>query len=370
MILRKLRGCRPFPRLGQCPKPPFIFSKTHGFQGLQTLAGVGGAHSLSLLLLSTLAATLFASICIGPASLTIHQIVLALAGGGDDPRLILIIQDIRLPRALLGAIVGASLGLSGAVLQGLLRNPLAEPGLTSTSASAGLGAVVALYFGWSAAFPLALPLTAMGAAAIGTLLLLLIAGRNAGTLTLILTGVALSSLAVALTSLAMNLSPNPYALSEMVMWLLGSLHDRSFDDVTLALPFAAAGWLIMAGTGRGLDALSLGEEAAASLGIRVGRLRLWAVLGTALAVGASVAVAGSVGFVGLVVPHLLRPLVRHQPSRLLLPSALGGALLVTLADMAVRLIPASSELMLGVLTSLVGIPFFLGLILKMQGAEQ
>ncbi|MDR3435635.1 iron ABC transporter permease [Telmatospirillum sp.] len=313
---------------------------------------------------------LFGSILVGSAALTAGQVAHALAGGGDDPRLVVIIREIRLPRAILGALVGASLSLSGAVLQGLLRNPLAEPGLTGTSASAGLGAVVALYFGWSATVPLALPLTAMGTAGVGTLLLLLIAGRHAGTLTLILTGVALSSLAVALTSLAMNLSPNPYALSEMVMWLLGSLHDRSFADVTLILPFAIVGWIILAATGRGLDALSLGEEAAASLGICVDRLRLWAVLGTALAVGASVAVAGSVGFVGLVVPHLLRPLVRYQPSRLLLPSAFGGAILVTVADIAVRLIPSSSEIMLGVLTSLVGIPFFLALILKLQWADR
>lgn len=325
---------------------------------------------LTLGLLFLLCLCVFLSLLFGTAPLSPLQVARALVHAGDDPRLILIVGDIRLPRALLGTLVGASLGLSGAVLQGLLRNPLAEPGLTGTSSFAGLGAVIALYFGWSTAFPLALPLSAMTAAAIGTLMLLLISGRHAGTLTLILTGVALSSLAVALTSLAMNLSPNPYALSEIVMWLLGSLHDRSFGDVTLALPFAAAGWVILLTTGRGLDALSLGEEAAASLGIRVERLRITAVVGTALTVGASVAVAGSVGFVGLVVPHLLRPLVRHQPSHLLLPCALGGAILVTLADIAVRLIPSSSELMLGVLTSLVGIPFFLGLILKLQWAER
>lgn len=326
--------------------------------------------ALVLLLTVMMTAFLFVSLLVGTVPLTAGTAVRALFGVALDPRHVVIVQDIRLPRAILGAMVGASLGLSGAVLQGLLRNPLAEPGLTGTSSCAGLGAVIALYFGWSAAFPLALPLAAMGMAGVGTLLLFLVAGRNAGTLTLILTGVALSSLAVALTSLAMNLSPNPYALSEMVMWLLGSLHDRSFVDVTLALPFAAAGWLILATTGRGLDALSLGEETAASLGIRVQRLRLLAIIGTALAVGAAVATTGSVGFVGLVVPHLLRPLVRYQPSHLLLPSALGGAILVVLADIAVRVIPSSSELMLGVLTSLVGIPFFLALILKLQWSER
>ena len=181
---------------------------------------------------------------------------------------------------------------------------------------------------------------------------------------MILAGIAVSSLAVALTSLAMNLSPNPFALSEMVLWLLGSLKDRSRDDGALAAPFMAAGALVMLRCRRGLDALTLGEETAASLGVSLRRLRLAVVTGAALAVGAAVAAVGSVGFVGLVVPHLLRPLVRHRPSAMLLPCALGGGVLVTAADVMVRLIPSQSELMLGVVTSLVGGPFFLALILR------
>lgn len=309
--------------------------------------------------------TTLASLHLGAVALDMPDILAALFGRGD-PRAVMIVQEIRLPRALLGLLVGAALGLTGAALQGLLRNPLADPGIIGTSASAGLGAVVALYFGWAAAFSWALPLSAMACAAGGTMLLLAVAGRDAGTLTMILSGIAISSLAIALTSLAMNLSPNPFALSEIVLWLLGSLKDRSLDDVALATPFVVIGGGMVLAARRGLDALTLGEEAAASLGVRLRRLRLSVILGGAMAVGASVAAAGSVGFVGLVVPHLLRPLVRHRPAALLLPSALGGAILVTVADVAVRLIPARSELMLGVLTSLMGAPFFLVLILKMR----
>lgn len=305
------------------------------------------------------------SLTIGPAPLGLGDILAALVGRGD-PRMVVIVQDIRLPRVVLGLVVGAALGMSGAALQGLLRNPLAEPGLVGTSAAAGLGAVVALYFGWSAAVAAAVPLSAMAAAAIATLALVAVAGRAGDSLTLILAGIAVSSLAVALTSLAMNLSPNPFALSEMVLWLLGSLKDRSLDDVALAAPFVLAGMALLLGAGRGLDALTLGEETAASLGVRPLRLRLVVVAGTALAVGAAVAATGTIGFVGLVVPHLLRPLVRHRPSALLVPSALGGGVLVTAADMVVRLVPTTSELMLGVVTSLVGAPFFLVLIFRMR----
>lgn len=329
---------------------------THSRRGL--LAGLATA----LVILTA------ASLLVGVAPLPAGDVGLALLGIGDD-RIVIVVQEIRLPRALIGIIAGASFGLAGAALQGLLRNPLAEPGLTGTSASAGLGAVIAFYFGWAASFPLALPLAAMAAAGLATLLLLALTGRNTGTLTLILAGVALSSLATALTAMALNLAPNPFALGEIVLWLMGSLRDRSLIDVGLALPFAAAGWLALATTGRGLDALTLGEDTAHSLGIAVDQLRLRVIAGTAMAVGAAVAAVGAVGFVGLVVPHLLRPLAGYRPSSLLLPSALGGAALVTAADIAVRLIPTASELMLGVLTSLVGAPFFLFLVLRTRWSE-
>jgi len=318
---------------------------------------------LAGLTLATLALLLL-SLTVGYSALSPEQILHGLFGPADDPTVV-IVREIRLPRLLLALIVGAALGLSGAALQGLLYNPLAEPGLTGVSATAALGAVIALYFGLAAWSPWALPLAAMAGAALAALAQLALVLRGAGTLTLILAGVAVSSWAIALTSLAMNLSPNPYALNELVLWLLGSVRDRSLDDVGLSLPFVLAGGAVLLACRRGLDALTLGAETAASLGVDLMRLRALVVLGTALAVGAAVAVAGSIGFVGLIVPHLVRPLVGPLPSRLLLPSALGGGLLVLAADTVVRLISIGPELQLGVVTALVGAPFFLALILRL-----
>lgn len=323
----------------------------------------------TLPLLSGLAAALLAvsaaGLAIGYAPLPPAGVIAGVFGYGD-PLTVAVVREIRLPRLLLGIEVGAALGIAGAALQGLLRNPLAEPGLIGVSASAGLGAVIAFYFGFAALSPYALPAMAMAGALVATGIVLAVAARDGGGLPLILAGIALSSLAIALTSLAMNLAPNPYAVTEMLLWLMGSLKDRTPADALTAFPFILAGGGLLLATGRGLDALALGEDAARSLGVDLARLRLAVVGGSAAAVGASVAVAGSIGFVGLVVPHLLRPLVGHEPGRLLLPSALGGAVLVTLADLASRLIPTAQEVMLGVLTSLVGAPFFLLLILRVR----
>jgi len=325
------------------------------------VAGRGSAGLVPLLAVA-LAAAFLLSLGIGPSGMGPVETMQALAGG-DDARAV-IAREIRLPRAALGLVVGATLGLAGAALQGLFRNPLAEPGIIGVSSFAAFGAVVALYFGLHAAFALALPLAGLAGALAAALLLHAIAGREAGTLTLILAGVALSSLGGALIALAVNLSGNPYALSEIVFWLMGSLADRSLDHLWLALPFSLAGWLLIAGTGRALDALALGEDAAESLGFGLDGVRLRIIAGVALAVGAAVSVAGSIGFVGLIVPHLLRPFVGYEPGRLLLPSALGGAILLLLADAMVRLVPTETELRLGVLTALVGVPFFLALALK------
>jgi iron complex transport system permease protein len=270
------------------------------------------------------------------------------------------------PRTVLAMLIGASLGLSGAVLQGLLRNPLAEPGLLGISGAAAFGAVVAFYSGFAALFLLALPLGGMAGAAVAVALLLLLAGPTASTLTLILAGIAVSSLAGALTALALNLSPNPYAATEIIFWMMGSLADRSFEHVRMAAACMLPGWLLLLSTRRALDALSLGEDAATSLGFSVGSVRLRAVFGTALAVGAAVSVSGSIGFIGLVVPHLLRPLVGQEPGRLLAVSALGGALLLTSTDIVVRLLAPGPEIKIGVLTALFGAPFFLVLLLRLR----
>lgn len=321
-----------------------------------------GMLTLAVLLLFLL------SLLTGPAALGVSESLGALFAGRGDAA-VLVMREIRLPRALLGLMIGATLGLSGAALQGYLRNPLAEPGLIGVSATASLGAVLAIYSGLAAALPLALPLMALGGALIAVVAVQAMAGPGAQTITLILAGVAMTSLAGALTSLVLNLSSNPFAAVEIVFWMLGSLADRSMLHVYLAAPFMALGWVLLAGLGRGLDALTLGEDAAASMGVRLGRLRLLAVLGTAASVGAATAVAGAIGFVGLVVPHLLRPLVGARPSRLLLASALGGATTLLAADVATRLIAPERDLKLGVLTALIGAPFFLWLVVKTRRYE-
>jgi len=325
-------------------------------------AASGRLYRPTLAALVLLVAVLFvAALFTGQAGIGVGPSLDALLTGRGDA-VVLVMREIRLPRALLGLLVGAGIGLSGAALQGYLRNPLAEPGLLGISGAAALGAAIALYSGLSGLFPLALPLLALAGATAATLLVLALAGAGAGSVTLMLAGMAVASLAGALTALVLNLSPNPFAAAEIVYWMLGSLADRSMLHVALAAPFILAGIALLLTLGRGLDALTLGEDAAASLGITLSRTRLLAVFGTALAVGAGVAVAGAIGFVGLVVPHLLRPLTGALPSRLLPASALGGAALLLAADLAVRLIAPDRDLKLGVLTALVGAPFFLWLV--------
>lgn len=276
----------------------------------------------------------------------------------------LILKEIRLPRAFLGLVVGATLGLTGAGLQGLLRNPLAEPGLIGASSGAALGAVLVFYFGLAAGSAMLVPLGGVAGALASLALLYLLAGRNPSIVTIILAGVAISAFASALTSLALSLATSPYAVYEIIFWLLGSLTDRSMDQFWFALPFVVVGLALVASTSRALDALTLGEDTAASLGFNQTSLKLRSILGTGLAVGATVAVTGVIGFVGLVVPHLVRPLVGHQPGRLLLPSALAGSAMVLAADILVRLPVSGPEPKLGVITSLIGAPFFLWLILR------
>lgn len=325
-------------------------------------------RSLAILLGATVCILFLVSLLTGPAGFGVGDSLSALFTGQGEA-VTLVMREIRLPRAILAVMVGASLGLSGAALQGYLRNPLAEPGLIGISGSAALGAVLALQTGFAATAALALPAAALTGALLAVLLILLLAGPRGGSITLILAGIAISALAGAFTSLTLNLSPNPYAVSETVFWMLGSLADRSFSHVWIALPFVLGGWLLLALTGRGLDALTLGEDAAAALGIDLRRLRLMLVLGTAASVGAATAVSGAIGFVGLVVPHLLRPLVGARPKRLLWASALGGAAMVLAADIAVRLVLPDRDLKLGVLMAIVGAPLFLHLIYKTRRAE-
>jgi iron complex transport system permease protein len=320
-----------------------------------------------MLVLITALMVLFAlSVMIGPAGITLSDTLRALfLGQGEAATLVM--REIRLPRALLAVMVGASLGLAGAAMQGYLRNPLAEPGLIGVSGSAALGAVIVLQTGLAAAWWLALPLAALGGALASVLLILLLAGPRGSSLTLILAGIAISALAGAMTTLVLNLSPNPFAASEVVFWMMGSLSDRSFDHVWIALPFMVVGWALLLSLGRPLDVLTLGEDAAATMGVATTRVRMVLVLGIAACVGAATAVAGAIGFVGLVVPHILRPFVGARPSVLLWASALGGAVMVLAADLAVRLILPDRDLKLGVLMAIIGAPFFLHLIYKTRG---
>ncbi len=318
---------------------------------------------LTLGLTLSVAVLFLAALTLGPAQIAPGESLRALFIGDAGP-LTLVMREIRLPRAILAVMIGASLGLAGAAMQGYLRNPLAEPGLIGVSGSAALGAVIALQTGLAGAVALGLPAMALGGALIGVVLVVLLAGPRGTSLTLILAGIAISALAAALTSLVLNLSPNPFAANEIVFWMMGSLADRSMTHVWIALPFMVVGWVLLATLGRGLDALTLGEDAAAAMGIGLSRLRLVLIIGTASVVGAATSVAGAIGFVGLVVPHILRPFVGARPSRLLWASALGGAIMVLAADIAVRLILPERDLKLGVVTALVGAPLFLHLIYK------
>ncbi len=237
--------------------------------------------------------------------------------------------------------------------------------MLGVSSGASLGAVIAIYSGFGAAFALAVPLLGFAGALLGTLLTLTL-GAGGGVLALLLAGAAVSGLLLAGTALVLNLAPNPYAAYEISHWMMGSLADRSWNQLALAAPFVLLGIVILMATGRSLDALSLGEQQAASLGVDLARLRRQVLFGTALAVGAATAVTGTIGFIGLLAPHLVRARVGHEPRRVLLPAALAGALLLLLADIVARLLPLAQELKLGVLTGLTGSPFFLWLVWKMK----
>jgi iron complex transport system permease protein len=277
----------------------------------------------------------------------------------------LIMSQVRVPRTLLALLVGASLGLSGAVLQGLLRNPLAEPALLGASSSAALGAVTVFYFG-AGGLSYLLPVGGMVGTLVATALLILLGGRSQDTLTLVLAGVAINALTAALTSLALNFAPSPYAAMEIVFWILGSFADRTLDHVFMAAPAMAVGGVLLFSVARPLEALSLGEDTAATLGFDMRWVKLRAVLGTAFCVGAAVAITGVISFVGLVVPHVMRPLVGYRPGRLLLPSMIGGAALMLAADVGVRMISTALELKVGVITAIIGAPFFLHLLLVLR----
>jgi len=327
------------------------------------------SHGGLLMLLATLTAALFAaSLAVGYAPLDLGAAT-GDALRGEETVQALVFVELRLPRAILGLLVGFTLGLAGAVMQGFLRNPLAEPGVVGVSGGAAFGAVLVFYSGLVALSPLILPAGGILAALLVGALLFAVAGKGMSTTTLILAGVAINSLAGALISLTLNLAPNPYAAMESMFWLMGSLADRSFSHVWVALGPMVVGWVMLLSTARALDALSLGEATARTLGFDLRRVRAMVVGGVALSVGAATAVAGVIGFVGLIVPHLVRPLVGHRPGRLLIASGLSGASLTLAADVAVRLIPTRPELQLGVVTAIIGAPFLFSLVWRYRRVE-
>ena len=314
---------------------------------------------LGVLIFVTLA-VMGVSLFFGPADISPVQAWQALWGQGEDVHQ-LIVRELRLPRALLGAVIGAGLGASGAALQGYTRNPLAAPGILGFSACAALGAVTALYFGLASWVPLAALLgTTLGAA-----LILMLTGPRKGAATLILAGVGVGALATALTGLIMNFAPNPWALSEIVYWLMGSLKNAEMNGLMICAPLTLIGIAILLVVGPDLKTLSLGEDTAQSLGVSLKRVRALLIAGVALCVGSGVAIAGAIGFIGLFVPHIMRLIFGADPMRLIPLSALGGAAFLVFADIITRSLSGpGTQLYLGILTSLIGVPFFLYLAVK------
>ncbi len=311
-------------------------------------------------LIIALIAALILSLFFGAAEISPAQALQALFGQGNDLE-ITIIRELRLPRALLGAIIGAGLGASGAALQGYTRNPLAAPGILGFSACAALGAVTALYFGFSAWVPLA----ALTGTVLGAMLILTLAGPRKGASTLILAGVGVGALATALTGLIMNMAPNPWALSEIVYWLMGSLKNAELGGLLICAPLTFIGLLLLLFIGPDLRNLSLGEETAISLGVSLPKTRALLIAGTALCVGSGVAIAGAIGFIGLFVPHIIRLIFGSDPAKLIPLSALGGAAFLVFADVITKALSGpGTQLYLGILTSLIGVPFFLYLAVK------
>ena len=313
------------------------------------------AARLNLLLTVLIVLGLALAVTLGESGFAVDQYVAAFTAPGSGPAEVL--WQVRAPRAVCALAVGAALGLSGAVMQGLLRNPLADPGVLGVSATAALGAASAIVLG-AAAVPGAVEIAALAGAGLAGLALILFASRVRAPEALILFGVALSSFAGTATALIFNLSPSPIATAEVMSWLLGSVQNRSWIDVAWIVPAVIVSGLFATLAAPGLRMLSLGEETAATSGLPMARMRLLALVAAALAAGAAVAVAGVIGFVGLAAPHLVRTAMRGDPGRLLLPSALGGGLMLVLADLAARMTPTDQELKLGVFTALVGAPLF------------
>lgn len=347
------------------------------------LRGDGDRQDVSLVVLAVLAGlflfTCFASLAVGPVSIPIGEVLWIVLGIDRGQDIVssneLVVRDIRAPRTVMGAIVGAALAVSGATMQSLFRNPLADPGLVGVSAGAALAAVTVIVLGVPSAlfgaslttFDLLPPAAFMGGL-LTTLLLYAISTRQGrtSTATMLLAGIAIAALASALTGILVFISTDQQ-LRDLTFWSLGSLAGATWYKCVAILPFVLPAFLLSRVLASGLNGLLLGESQALHIGIQVQRTKIFAVFLVALAVGASVAVSGTIGFVGIVVPHVLRLLIGPD-NRFLLPACmlLGGTLLLG-ADMISRTIVAPAELPIGIVTAILGGPFFLWLLLRQRG---
>lgn len=318
---------------------------------------------LEAFLIGAILLAILIACALGSAPLGLKQILLALVGQGAAPDQV-VVWEIRLPRAMAALLVGMALGASGVVLQTLLQNPLSEPGVLGISSTASLVAVTTLYYGLAAQSGYLLALASIAGALLATFVMLWVGRRAQSVITIILVGVGLSSFAGGLMALLMSLAPHPFVLADMVNWTLGSVAHTSLLDIAIALPFMLIGWLLLLANRQSLPALNLGEEGALAVGLNLASLQHRVILGVGLLSGAAVATAGTLGFIGVVAPHIIRPFVHYDPARTLIPAALLGGLLVLSADILIRLLPTESELKLGVVAALFGAPVFVYIIWK------
>ena len=324
-------------------------------------------------LLALLVLAFLASLSFGELRLSFAQVLGALTGNGGDSIAHTVVRDFRLPRALVGLAVGAALGASGVVMQAFFRNPLASPGLLGVSSGGALGAVAVLAMGpmlgtglgLMAASMWALPLASVLGAFAATGAVLMLAERGAGTERLLLSGVALNALLGAGTSFLLTTTAGHFEVNAQILfWLMGGLENRSWEHVWMGGPPILAACLLLLPLGRPMDLLSLGEQSAQSLGVDVRRLRFQLILLSTILTAMATAVAGMVGFVGLVVPHVMRLAFGPDHRRLLPYSMLGGATFLLACDLVTRTFPLG--LRLGVVTALIGGPFFLWLLRRPQ----
>jgi iron complex transport system permease protein len=313
------------------------------------------------------AGAVFLATCVGAAHVPPARVMGAILHPGRSGWEALVVLRVRLPRAIVAYLVGGALAVGGGALQGVFRNPLAEPGVLGVSGGAALGAVLVLFGGVAARAPLALPLAACAGALVATAALVALAGRGGRFQIgpLLLSGIALANLAAAATTLFVSMALANYDVGRQIMiWLMGGFEGRTWGHVAMGAAPILAGVAMILGEARNLDAMLLGDIAAEAVGVPAARVRFRIVIATAVLTGISVAIGGAIAFVGLIAPHVVRRLVGASHVRLLPACFLGGGIFLVLADLVARTILAPEEMRLGVVTASIGAPFFLWLLAK------